>query len=62
MTATTLEKVGVITFEFVDNPVLMKVHVFKTSDFTGVPTETEGMSCPITIVTGGFSVLSASLL
>ena len=43
MTATSLKKVGVILFEFVDEPPIMEVHVFKTSEFLGEPTESEGL-------------------
>uniref|UniRef100_A0A914UVQ2 Oxidized purine nucleoside triphosphate hydrolase n=1 Tax=Plectus sambesii TaxID=2011161 RepID=A0A914UVQ2_9BILA len=38
-----LAKMGVLYFEFEDNPVLMEVHVFQTSDFTGEVKESEEM-------------------
>ena len=43
VTATSLKKVGIILFEFVDEPPIMEVHVFKTSEFLGEPTESEGL-------------------
>jgi len=46
VTATSLEKVGVLLFEFVDEPPIMEVHVFKTSKFLGEPTESEGLFLP----------------
>lgn len=46
VTATSLEKVGVILFEFIDEPPIMEVHVFKTSEFLGDPTESEGLFLP----------------
>ena len=33
---------GVITFQFIDTPPLLDVHVFTTSNYTGTPVETEG--------------------
>ncbi|XP_076310773.1 oxidized purine nucleoside triphosphate hydrolase-like [Tachypleus tridentatus] len=38
-----LEKVGLLTFEFVGDPVLMEVHVFSTWFFKGQPHETAEM-------------------
>ena len=38
-----LDKVGVILFEFAREPQLMEVHVFRTSQYEGEPTETEGI-------------------
>jgi 8-oxo-dGTP diphosphatase/2-hydroxy-dATP diphosphatase len=38
-----LEQVGVIDFEWVGQSVLHEVHVFKASQFTGEPEETEEM-------------------
>ena len=43
LTAPSLEKVGVLLFEFVNEPPVMEVHVFRTSEFTGEPTESEGL-------------------
>lgn len=37
-----LDHVGVLTFEFVNDPQLLEVHVFRTQHFTGSPLETEG--------------------
>ncbi|KAH9489004.1 Nudix (Nucleoside diphosphate linked moiety X)-type motif 1 [Bulinus truncatus] len=39
-----LEKVGLINFEFENDPVILEVHVFQTFDVTGEPHETEEMS------------------
>ena len=39
---TNLDKVGVIMFEFIGEPQLMEVHVFRTHCYTGTPVETEG--------------------
>ena len=38
-----LSKIGVNTFEFTGNPVLLEVHVFKSTSFEGEPIETEEM-------------------
>ncbi len=35
---------GVITFQFIDTPPLLDVHVFTTSNYTGTPVETEGIN------------------
>lgn len=43
VTPVTLLKVGVLEFEFVDNPQILETHVFKTPDLPGEPTETEEM-------------------
>lgn len=40
----TLQKMGHITFEFVGNPELMDVHIFRADDFHGEPRESEGRS------------------
>ena len=37
-----LDKVGVMLFEFVNEPQLMEVHVFRTWHYEGEPLETEG--------------------
>ena len=37
-----LDKVGVMLFEFVNEPQLMEVHVFRTRNYEGEPQETEG--------------------
>ena len=38
-----LEKRGIITFEFADDPEVIEVHFFSSSDFSGQPTESEEM-------------------
>ncbi|KAM9372521.1 oxidized purine nucleoside triphosphate hydrolase [Phaethornis superciliosus] len=43
LTVDTLQKMGQITFEFVGNPELMEVHIFRADDFHGEPTESEEM-------------------
>ncbi|XP_071616984.1 oxidized purine nucleoside triphosphate hydrolase [Heliangelus exortis] len=43
LTVDTLQKLGQITFEFVGNPELMEVHIFRADDFHGEPTESEEM-------------------
>ena len=42
VTVDSLEEIGTITFEFVNDPPLLEVHLFKTHSYSGVPTETEG--------------------
>ncbi|RUS76676.1 hypothetical protein EGW08_015566 [Elysia chlorotica] len=43
ITANTLSRVGLINFEFEKDPVILEIHIFKTSDYNGNPTETEEM-------------------
>jgi len=38
-----LQQIGLIDFEWVGNPVLHEVHVFKATKFHGIPSETEEM-------------------
>lgn len=38
-----MEKVGLIEFEFQDNPEVQEVHIFKSNTFSGEPHETEEM-------------------
>lgn len=38
-----LEKLGVLDFEFQDNPEILEVHIFHTKDFSGTPDETSEM-------------------
>lgn len=38
-----LEEVGVIDFEFKDNPEILEVHFFKADNFEGQPSETDEM-------------------
>lgn len=37
------EKVGLIDFEFVGNPEILEVHIFRATEFTGEPQESEEM-------------------
>src|SRR3990167_5103320 len=41
--AVNLHKIGVIDFEFKGNPEILQVHVFKSDNFSGKPTESEEM-------------------
>lgn len=43
ITVNSLEEVGIITFEFINDPPLLEVHLFKSETFSGEPAETEGM-------------------
>lgn len=43
LTVDALEKVGNIKFEFVGEPQLLDVHIFRADDYNGKPTESEGM-------------------
>ncbi|MEI7451725.1 MAG: 8-oxo-dGTP diphosphatase [Candidatus Falkowbacteria bacterium] len=38
-----VEKVGLVEFEFVGNPEILEVHIFKANDFLGEPVESEEM-------------------
>ena len=38
-----LNKVGIIDFEFRNNPEILEVHIFKAESFSGKPIETEEM-------------------
>ena len=42
LNCTSLTKVGVIQFDFVGQPPLWDVHVFKSHEYSGEPQETEG--------------------
>ena len=42
LVAHSLDKVGLITFEFLNDPQLLDVHVFRTNDYSGTPMESEG--------------------
>ena len=37
-----LDEVGTLIFEFVGEPQLLEVHVYRTEHFTGTVTESEG--------------------
>lgn len=39
-----LNKVGIMEFEFEDNPEILEVHVFKSENFSGEPMESEEMN------------------
>merc|ERR1712080_478102 len=43
LTVKSMDKVGILMFEFADDPQLMEVHVFKTEKYSGIPTESEEM-------------------
>lgn len=38
-----MEKAGVIDFEFVDDPEILEVHIFRADKFTGEPQESDEM-------------------
>ncbi len=38
-----LDKVGIVEFEFKDNPEILEVHIFKSDNFSGEPAESEEM-------------------
>lgn len=42
VTVANLDEVGVLLFEFVDNPQIWEVHIFRTTHFSGEITETDG--------------------
>lgn len=42
MKSDSLEEVGLLEFEFKDDPVLLETHVFTSDQFEGEPVETEG--------------------
>ncbi|XP_073504235.1 oxidized purine nucleoside triphosphate hydrolase isoform X2 [Phyllobates terribilis] len=42
LTTDTLQKIGNIKFEFVGSTELLDVHIFRTDEFRGEPTESEG--------------------
>lgn len=39
-----LNKIGVLKFEFENNPEIIEVHIFKSENFSGEPTESEEMN------------------
>lgn len=43
ITLETLDKVGILEFEFQNNPEILEVHVFKSDKFSGAPQESEEM-------------------
>jgi 8-oxo-dGTP pyrophosphatase MutT (NUDIX family) len=40
---SAMEEVGLMNFHLQDRPEILEVHLFKVSDFSGVPTESEEM-------------------
>lgn len=38
-----LERIGMIDFEFIGDPKILEVHVFRSTSFSGTPIETEEM-------------------
>ncbi len=42
LTATRIQPVGLLMFEFKGDPQLLEVHVFSTDTYTGTPTESDG--------------------
>lgn len=43
VSAKDLKKAGIIDFEFQGNPEILKVHLFRATDFDGKPRESEEM-------------------
>lgn len=43
LTARTIEKHGILEFEFEKNPEILEVHVFNVLDYTGEPQESDEM-------------------
>lgn len=41
--ALNMQKVGILDFSFENNPKILEVHVFKITDFIGIPMESEEM-------------------
>lgn len=39
----SLEKIGILDFEFKGNPEILEVHIFRAEEFNGEPTESEEM-------------------
>lgn len=37
-----LSKIGLLEFEFVGEPTILQVHVFTTTSYIGLPTESDG--------------------
>lgn len=46
---------GILKFEFLGDPVILEVHVFRVEEFEGKPTETEGM-LPVAFNVCGYKV------
>lgn len=45
VSTANLDKVGVLTFEFVNEPQILEVHVFRATRYSGDVTESEGVFC-----------------
>ena len=45
MDVSELDHVGTLIFEFVGEPQLLEVHVFRTEHYTGMVAESEGEFC-----------------
>ncbi len=43
LTALSLEKMGIIEFEFQGNPEILEVHIFRSGEVEGEPTESDEM-------------------
>lgn len=43
ITAESLEKLGILEFEFIGNPVPLEVHIFKIAAYRGAPSESDEM-------------------
>ena len=43
MEIVSMEKAGILEFEFENDPVVLEVHIFKIEDYEGEPVETEEM-------------------
>lgn len=43
LTVDALEKVGNIKFEFVGETELLDIHIFRADNYSGEPTESEGV-------------------
>ena len=49
LTAKNLDHVGILKFEFVGQPQIMEVHVFKTRKYEGSIQESEGIRSSISL-------------
>ena len=43
LVSADLDKVGVMVFEFINQPQMLEVHVYRTCQYDGQPVETEGI-------------------
>ncbi len=44
LNATNSKKIGILEFSFIEDPKELEVHIFKVSDYTGEPYESEEMN------------------